>query len=92
MHALPDVYGMVKLVQWEVFSGRDFTDRAVPPNRGHRALRWPVDDLDGVLERTNHAQGKRVEAHVVDLAPFGRVRLAGVSTPDGALMELLEPQ
>ena len=86
MHALPDVYGMVKLVQWEVFSGRDFADRAVPPNRGHLALRQPVDDLDGVLERISHALGTTVEAHLVDLAPFGRVRSPGVWTPDGALI------
>ena len=92
MHALPDVFGMVELVQWEVFSGRDFADRAVPPNRGHLALRWPVDDLDGVLERTNHALGTAIEAHLVDLTPFGRVRLTCISTPDGALIELLEPQ
>lgn len=92
MHALPDVFGQVELVQWEVFAGRDVADRAIPPNRGHLALRWPVADLDTVLERASQAIGTTVEAAPVDLAPFGTVRLAGISTPDGALIELLEPQ
>ncbi len=91
MQAQPDIFGMVELVQWEVFEGRDLADRAVPPNRGHLALRWPVADLDRMLDRANKTNETTVAAQQVDLAPFGAVRLAGISTPDGALIELLEP-
>ena len=92
MHARPETFGQVELVQWEIFEGRDVAGRAIPPNRGHLALRLPVDDLDGALERANHALGTAIEAQPVDLAPFGTVRLAGITTPDGALIEVLEPQ
>ena len=92
MHAAPEAFGQVELVQWEVFSGRDLADRAIPPNRGHLALRWPVGDLDAVLGAVRQSHGLVVQTQRVDLAPFGPVRLAGIRTPDGALIELLEPQ
>lgn len=92
MQARPEIFGMVELVQWEVFEGRDVADRAVPPNRGHLALRWPVADLDAVLARASKALGTSIVAQEVDLAPFGTVRLAGITTPDGALIELVTPQ
>lgn len=92
MHAAPEVFGQVELVQWEVFSGRDLADRAMPPNRGHLALRLPVGDLDATLDAMRSAQGTSARVHRVDLAPYGTVRLSSVRTPDGALIELLEPQ
>jgi len=91
MQTRPEIFGMVELVQWEVFEGRDVADRAVPPNRGHLALRWPAPDLDAALARANKVMGTSVTAQVVDLAPFGTVRAAGITTPDGALIELVTP-
>ena len=31
MHAAPEAFGQVELVQWEVFSGRDLADRQYRP-------------------------------------------------------------
>ncbi|MSO65884.1 MAG: VOC family protein [Alphaproteobacteria bacterium] len=90
IHAAAGQYGQVELVQWVLFSGRDVAARALPPNRGHLALRWAVDSEQA--ERCRRAIGEwTFGPSRVMLAPFGAVTLCGVRTPDGALIELVRP-
>ncbi len=72
-------WGRLELVEWLVFKGRDVSARAVPPNIGPLALRWGVEDFPA-------------GAHVseIDLAPFGARRTASVTSPDGAMIELIQ--
>ena len=92
MHPGDRSYGQVELVQWTHFIGEDFSARAVPPNLGHLCLRWPVDDLDGMVERL---QNKNVNLFVgpteAHLPPMGDVKLCTVRTPDGAMIEFIQP-
>jgi catechol 2,3-dioxygenase-like lactoylglutathione lyase family enzyme len=92
MHAVPDSHGQVELVQWNGFTGRDFASRAVPPNLGHLALRWPVSDLDEYVNRI-HASGYTLFTEPANclLAPMGDVRICSVRSPDGVIIELVEP-
>jgi tetratricopeptide (TPR) repeat protein len=85
-------YGQVELVGWPGLGGHDFAARAVPPNLGVLALRIPVEDLDarlGALEARGVATFSRPVT--VTLEPWGRVRIAGVRTPDGVLIEFYQP-
>lgn len=92
MHAAPGQYGQVEVVQWTGFTGESFADRAVPPNLGHLALRWPVDDAAARAQRLQD-RGMTLfsEPARVSLAPLGDVLLCSVRTPDGALIELVQP-
>ena len=92
MHGAPGQYGQVEVVQWTGFTGESFANRAVPPNLGHLALRWPVGD---VAARAEHLRDRGValfsEPARVSLAPLGDVLLCGIRTPDGTLIELVQP-
>lgn len=88
IQAAADSWGRLELVEWTVFLGRDLAARAAPPNIGPLALRWCVDDLDSILDR--NSQGPHYEPAVFDLAPFGNVRAAGLRTPDGALIDVIQ--
>lgn len=82
--------GQVELVEWVGFSGRDFAERAVPPNLGIVALRIPVVDVPAHCAQlvarggTLHAPPARVH-----LDPWGEVVLASTRSPDGALIEFI---
>ncbi len=92
MHPGDQRYGQAELVQWTWFEGRDFTDQAIPPNLGHLALRWPVNDLDSYMSRFKKTGVPlMVEPTVVTLPPLGDVRLCTVRTPDGTMFELIQP-
>ncbi len=91
MHPGHQSYGQVELVQWSYFVGRDFSDRAVPPNLGHLCLRWPVDDLEQVTSRLQSHNLTLFAGPIhVHLPPVGDVKLCTVRTPDGAMIELIQ--
>lgn len=93
VHAAQGEYGQVELVQWTGFSGRHYGTDAVPPNLGHLALRWPVEDLDAHVARFKAAGTELfVEPTVIAMPPVGDVRLCSVRTPDGTIIELVETQ
>jgi hypothetical protein len=85
-------YGQVELVGWPGLHGRDFAARAVPPNLGVLALRIPVADLDAHW-RALEARGAEpwYAPATVTIEPWGRVGIAGLRTPDGAIVEFFEP-
>ncbi len=83
--------GQVELVQWTGFEGRDFSTYAVPPNLGHLALRWPVEDLEWCLGRLRAANLEPVTQPTrCLLAPVGEVLLCSVRTPDGVIVDLIQ--
>jgi catechol 2,3-dioxygenase-like lactoylglutathione lyase family enzyme len=83
--------GQVELVGWPGLGGRDFAARAVPPNLGVLALRIPVADADAqALELTCRGAALFMSPVDVALEPYGTVRLFGVRSPDGVLIEFLQ--
>ena len=85
-------YGQVELVGWPGLEGHDFAARAVPPNLGVLALRIPVASLEARL-RTLAERGVEpcTPAVSMKLEPWGNVQLAGIRSPDGAIIEFFAP-
>ena len=83
----------MELIQWEGLEGRDLSERAIPPNLGHMALRWAVTDVKASAKRitdTGHALFANIQP--VTLHPYGTVQLCSVRTPDGVVYDLFQPQ
>lgn len=83
--------GSVELLAFNGYSGRDFSDRAKPPNLGVLMLRFPVPDVEALavyFEASNVALAAQVTDTVI--APYGAVRTVAVQSPDGAWMEFFE--
>jgi catechol 2,3-dioxygenase-like lactoylglutathione lyase family enzyme len=81
----------VELVQMTGIEGRDHSARAAPPNYGIMALRFPVSRLAALQERLSkgHWPIARGPA-LLDMPPYGRVRMLAVQAPDGAWLEFYE--
>lgn len=91
LHAVEQRHGQVELVQWTGFDGRDFSTRAIPPNLGHLALRWPVENLQLYVDRCRDCNVNLfVEPTKVSLPPLGEVLLCTLRTPDGVMIELVQ--
>ena len=72
--------------------GYDFSERAKPPNLGIMTLRLPFADIDPVLERLRGAGvALAAEPQIVDLPPYGVVKLAAFRSPgSGMWIEIFE--
>ncbi len=82
--------GRVEPMHFKGLSGRDLSARAVFPNLGVAALRMPTTRMALTLGR---ARGMGLTPSPVveaELAPWGRVRLAQLRSPDGVIIELME--
>lgn len=82
--------GRVEAMHFKGLTGRDLSGRAVFPNLGVAALRYPTVRLAAILAKAR-AMGV-VPSPVVEaeVTPWGRVRLAQVRSPDGVTVELME--
>lgn len=86
-------YGQVELVEWDGFTGRDFAERAAPPNLGILALRIPEKDVQAraanIVAHGGHLWSPLAQ---VTLSGVGETALFGLCTPDGALIEIYQPE
>ncbi len=81
----------VELVQFPGVEGRDLAALAAPPALGLVALRFPVSRLADVEARLRKAAVPLAAGPaMLDVAPYGRVRLLAVRAPDGAWLEFYE--
>jgi hypothetical protein len=82
----------VELIEFEGASGRDFADRAGPPNLGMLMLRFPVDGLDAFAA---HLAARGVSpvhgVRHVAFPPAGPARQLSLRAPDGAWLDFYEP-
>lgn len=83
--------GRVELMRFIGLEGVDHAPRARFTNRGIVALRLPVANLDAWV---NKVRSKNIQVHVAagpaQLAPYGRVKLAWVQSPNGGIVEAFE--
>ncbi len=88
----PGETGRLELMQFVGLDGRDLSDRAQPPNLGIMSVRYPVADAEQALEQIR-ATGKDAwrGPSVLDLQPYGKLRMFAVRAPDGALVEIYSP-
>ena len=83
--------GSIELLEFEGYSGRKFDEFAVPPNLGNLALRFPVPDLDALLAYLASRDVAPVyEPTTRHLAPYGKVRITAIRSPEGAMLEFFE--
>jgi catechol 2,3-dioxygenase-like lactoylglutathione lyase family enzyme len=92
VHPQGENLGSVELIGWEgAQPGRDFAERARPPNLGAMALRFGVQDLAAHLQcLRGHGIFPARPVTELTLEPYGRVRLAPVRSPDGVWLEFFE--
>ena len=92
VHPEGENLGSVELIGWDgAQSGRDFADRAQPPNLGALALRFGVANLALHLDRLRgHGISPVRPVTELTLEPYGRVRLAPIRSPDGVWIEFFE--
>ena len=83
--------GSIELIQMHGLKGRDFRDRARPPNLGLAALRFPVTDIAALHEHLVQA-GVNIafDPIEVDIAPGGRCQLMAAQAPEGAWLEFYQ--
>lgn len=83
--------GSVEIFNFEGVTGKDYSDRAGPPNLGLLTYRIHVRGLKNYLSQI---AARGVELHrplaKVTLAPYGEVDLAVVRAPSGAWLEFFE--
>ena len=92
MWPTPGETGRVEFIDFVGLEGRDYGPRALPPNLGILALRFPVADI-AAAARDLAARGWPLTFPVTRtaIAPYGTVDILTVRTPDGAMIELFAP-
>lgn len=91
-YPVPGETGRVEVMQFVGFEGRDLADRATPPNLGILSLRFPVSDLAARLADIREAQWPVAYGpSTVTMPPYGEVESFAVRSPDGAMIEFIEP-
>lgn len=88
-----DRNGSLQILISEGLTGRDFRDRAEPPNLGIVTMRVPVDDVDA-LERDVKSKDYPIHVPVTGLTlpPYGPVKMLALKAPNGARIEFFEQQ
>lgn len=83
--------GSIELLEFEGYSGRDFSAYSRPPNLGNLALRFPVPDMDALIAHlAKHNVALEYAPVEASLAPYGRVKITAIRAPDGAWLEFFE--
>jgi len=92
LHHKAERHGQMELVEWVGFDGDDFSAQSQPPNLGIMSLRIPVSDLETSVEMISQ-QGTTLFSNPsrVTIMPYGDVQHCSIMTPDGALLELFQP-
>ncbi len=83
--------GSVELIAFDGLTGADFAERAVPPNLGIVALRFPVADLGALVARLADRGVEPVAGpSQVRIEPYGEVGVMAIRSPEGAWLEFFE--
>ncbi len=85
--------GSVELLQFHGLSGRDLAAHAMAPNIGMLMLRFPVVNLDKLIQ---HLRGQAINLQgpvtTTGLKPGGAARQVSVRSPDGTWLDFYEPE
>jgi catechol 2,3-dioxygenase-like lactoylglutathione lyase family enzyme len=82
--------GSVELIEFDGIGGRDFADRARPPNLGVLSLRFPVRELDVLASTLTEAGFAPTTRGSARLPPYGVVEVLVVRGPNGEWLEFYE--
>lgn len=91
-----DRNGSIQILQAEGLTGRDFSDRAEPPNLGILTMRVPLPNLKALNDVVRLADAKRYPIHMsmtdLNLPPYGLVKILAYKAPNGARIEFFTQQ
>ena len=83
--------GSIEILAFDGAIGRDFSDRARPPNLGILTLRFPLADIDRFAA---HVAAEEIDVTMppttVTIAPYGTVRLMAIRGPGGVWLEFFQ--
>ena len=83
--------GSVEILAFDGAVGRDYSERARPPNLGILTLRFPIADID---EFAAHVTAEDIEIAVaptrMTIHPYGAVRLMAIRGPGGVWLEFFQ--
>jgi len=84
-------FGSIEILQMLELEGVDNAEYACPPNLGILMLRFPIRNADLYLDHLESHDVKIIsQANDILLAPYGRVNIIVVRTPEGAWLEFVE--
>ncbi|MDX2222780.1 MAG: hypothetical protein SFV21_08530 [Rhodospirillaceae bacterium] len=83
--------GTIEIFHFDGITGKDFSDRVMPPNFGVMSYRVHVPGLEAYARGlAGKGVAPRVPLATHTIAPYGRVRYMVITAPDGAWLELFE--
>jgi len=93
LHPLGTNEGSIEIIKFHGASGSDLSARAAPHNIGVSTLRFPVADLDKTISIIKKNGGK-ILVHPIEmtLAPYGKVNIIAIQSPEGARLEIYSPK
>jgi hypothetical protein len=80
----------VELMQFVGLAGRELSARAVFPNLGLIALRFPTRDIAAYRARATKHGTADCTVTLVKVQGWGQVKACDLRSPDGVIAELLE--
>ncbi|WP_448517951.1 VOC family protein [Rhodoflexus sp.] len=82
---------MLDIIKIDNVTGEDFSDRAVPPNRGVLMFRFPVRGLRAYADFVQkNGAALQIPVTRTNIAPYGKVEAFAVRSPDGCWLEFFE--
>lgn len=82
--------GSVELIQLKGISGKDYAVKAIPPNLGIMALRFPIKNLTNFKKHLKKEKIKIISHQKLNIVPYGLCDSICIQSPDGAWLEFLE--
>jgi len=87
----PQTLGSIELLSYDGASGADLSAKAAPHNLGLSVLRFEVNDLAETMRVITSRGGEFVSSPIeMKLAPYGDVKIAAMTAPEGARLEFFE--
>lgn len=87
----PGEFGRVETIEVMDLDGQDYSARCNAPNYGILSVRFPVENMDATLQKLSE-RGVPIQRAETDaqIGALGSVRMVGLTTPDGAMIDVFE--
>lgn len=91
VYPVPGESGRMEMIEHMDLRSRDHSQRCSPPNLGILSVRFPVASIEAAVARfKQHDWPLWQPVREAVLRPYGTVKLFGVKTPDGAIVQFFE--
>lgn len=91
VHPTGSNQGSLELVEIKGITGKDFADKAIPPNLGLLLYRFPVSDATAYANQlVKNGVDLVIPIQPLTISPYGEVTSFAVQSPDGVWIEFME--